>query len=260
MMQRPLCRWHVGGRAPASIAAASAGTDDAGATESEGPQLPSDEDMFTLQRMLAEARDKPKVPLLVLDAMVPRQRLIFKSDDPSLQRFAEFGDIGVVGIWDRRPLKHGVIADLRQVDTDSWEIVAKEHMEVLGNADRIDGILTAQIMRLRQQPQEIDVQVAKQLPGLVSRWQELIVSTGRERFPGQLEGILSDLGPMPSATDADDLAFWVAALVNPLPALGVAMEIRPAVLSSATVSQRLMVVLQGIRGSIGHVSGEEPLF
>lgn len=40
---------------------------------------------------------------------------------------------------------------------------------------------------------------------------------------------------MPPVRDADALALWAAALVNPLPALGVALEIRPAVLDATTL-------------------------
>lgn len=237
----------------------SADCDDAGTADS-GPKLPTDDDMLALQRMLAEARDKPKMPLLVLDAMVPGQRLLFQSQDPSLPRFAEFDEVGVVGVWKGEPLRHGVIAKLRETGADSWEIVAGDHMEVVGNADRVDGVTTAQVLRLRQEPQEIDVEVAKALPSLVNTWQELVVDTGRERFEGQLDGILDDLGPMPLPEDAEKLAFWVAALVNPLPGLGVALEIRPAVLSSRSVSERLTVVLSGIKDSIGRLSGEAPMF
>ena len=38
-----------------------------------------------------------------------------------------------------------------------------------------------------------------------------------------------DLGQMPSPTMADKLAFWAAALVNPLPALGVTSRFEPRV-------------------------------
>ena len=59
-------------------------------------------------------------------------------------------------------------------------------------------------------------------------------STGRERSPGHLAGVLADLGPMPPAARPRDRATWVAALINPLPALGVSLEIRPAVLCAAS--------------------------
>lgn len=53
---------------------------------------------------------------------------------------------------------------------------------------------------------------------------------------------------------------WVAALINPLPALGVAMEIRPAVLQASSAAGALAVVTSGIQSSIAHVNGTRPLF
>jgi hypothetical protein len=65
---------------------------------------------------------------------------------------------------------------------------------------------------------------------------------GHERSPNQLEELFRDLGPMPPAEDCDDRAMWVAAMINPLPALGVAYEIRPAVLTAQSPTTRLQVV------------------
>jgi len=64
---------------------------------------------------------------------------------------------------------------------------------------------------------------------------------GHERSPNQLEELFCDLGPMPPAEDCDDRAMWVAAMINPLPALGVAYEIRPAVLTAQSPTTRLQV-------------------
>jgi len=84
---------------------------------------------------------------------------------------------------------------------------------------------------------------------LASEWEETVKVTGRERFPGHLRGIAHDLGcSIPDEPNAR--ALWVAALINPLPALGVALEIRPAVLTARTTSRRLSVAKQGLRDSI----------
>lgn len=84
---------------------------------------------------------------------------------------------------------------------------------------------------------------------LASEWEETVKVTGRERFPGHLRGIAHDLGcSIPDEPNAR--ALWVAALINPLPALGVALEIRPAVLTARTTSRRLRVAQQGLRDSI----------
>lgn len=77
---------------------------------------------------------------------------------------------------------------------------------------------------------------ARGLELLVEKWCELVVSGGRERQPGQISTLLAALGPMPAASHPDERALWVAALLNPLPALGVALEIRSD--SPSSTSQR----------------------
>ena len=76
----------------------------------------------------------------------------------------------------------------------------------------------------------------------------LVRATNRERVPGQLDAIQASLGAMPEALNAR--AVHIAALVNPLPALGVALEIRPAVLTARTTSRRLSMAEDGLRDSI----------
>ena len=58
---------------------------------------------------------------------------------------------------------------------------------------------------------------------------------------------------MPDAQYADDRALWVAALINPLPALGVALEIRPAALAASTALERVEVVKRGLQDSIARL-------
>ena len=73
---------------------------------------------------------------------------------------------------------------------------------------------------------------------------------GRERVPGQLELIASHLGPMPARASKARRAAWVAALINPIPALGVAYEIRPALLMARDTRGMLRVARDGIVTSI----------
>ena len=74
------------------------------------------------------------------------------------------------------------------------------------------------------------------LAELVAEWSELVKSGGHEKQDGQLKGVLADLGPMPEPPG--QRAMWVAALINPLPGLGVAYEIRPAMLDARSVEER----------------------
>ena len=66
--------------------------------------------------------------------------------------------------------------------------------------------------------------------------------------------------PMPPAEEPRNRALWVAALINPLPALGVSLEIRPAVLSAPTTAAALEAVMHGIKTSIAHLDGSEPMW
>jgi hypothetical protein len=52
-----------------------------------------------------------------------------------------------------------------------------------------------------------------------------------ERSRGQLDEILQSLGPKPPPTQPEALGLWAAGMVNPLPPLGVAPEVRLSALS-----------------------------
>lgn len=102
------------------------------------------------------------------------------------------------------------------------------------------------------------LEMAAALAALVEEWKEL-VATGRwERFRGQLGRNLADLGPMPTATNMDGVverSLWVGALINPLPGLGVAMEVRPLLLAAGdSPHEMVQIATEGIRGSIAHMT------
>jgi len=98
------------------------------------------------------------------------------------------------------------------------------------------------------------------LESLVEEWDTLVRTTNRERFPGHLDSIRQDLGPLPKADKPNERALWVSGLINPLPALGVAIEIRPAVLTARTTSRRLIMAEYGIRDSIDRLRCPGPCF
>merc|ERR1712129_290798 len=96
------------------------------------------------------------------------------------------------------------------------------------------------------------------MDALVERWIDL-VKVGHERQEGQIDMILEHLAPMPPASHVSARAIWVAALINPLPGLGVAWEIRPAILSATSAGSRLQVALGGLHASIAHLDGSRPM-
>ena len=65
---------------------------------------------------------------------------------------------------------------------------------------------------------------------------------------------------MPDAARPSARALWVAGLINPLPALGVALEVRPGVLIADTADRRLQAAELGLRDSIERLSRPESPF
>ena len=75
-------------------------------------------------------------------------------------------------------------------------------------------------------------------------------STGRERFSGQIDAALSDLGRIPPADKPNSRALWVAGLINPVPALGLAIEVRSEALMAIDAESRLRAVEVALSDSI----------
>ena len=64
---------------------------------------------------------------------------------------------------------------------------------------------------------------------------------------------------MPPPSEPSQLALWAAALINPLPGLGVSIEIRPRVLDAWSVQKRLDLVYMAITRSIEHLETNGPI-
>ena len=86
---------------------------------------------------------------------------------------------------------------------------------------------------------------------LVDRWIEL--ARENERIPGQIDTLLKQLGDIPE--EHTERALWIGALINSLPSLGQAMEIRPQLLVSKKAEERVEVALETILRSIRHMDG-----
>jgi len=72
-----------------------------------------------------------------------------------------------------------------------------------------------------------------------------------------IRNVKKDLGEMPS--DPTKFAFWGAALMNPLPVLGVSPEIRGRVLEAPDACSRLKILHWGVQRSIRNLEGTDPL-
>ena len=234
---------------------------------------------------LSSSSTSASVRLLVLDTLVPGQRLRLDTESPprSFEDFCrnEQDPIVVVGREGLSLHARGVEVVLEESNSSSSTSAGCSSTPVVtlattGRIAEIDdeGIdegsrwngrkgrvrwLTNNLneddlaLSVDKEPTEVTTEkimaLCENIGDLASEWEETVMVTGRERFPGHLRGIVHDLGcSIPDAPNAR--AVWVAALINPLPALGVALEIRPAVLTARTTSRRLHVAQQGLQDSI----------
>lgn len=74
-----------------------------------------------------------------------------------------------------------------------------------------------------------------------------------------LARVSKQLGPRPLVTQPNHFCLWTAAMINPLPPLGVSLEIRGRLLEAPTIEKRLEVVELGLRRSIDNLKGIRPL-
>lgn len=76
-----------------------------------------------------------------------------------------------------------------------------------------------------------------------------------------LQRVKKDLGEMPELNrqGIHDFVFWVAALINPLPCLGVSLEIRGKVLEACGLEEKFNILEFGLQRSIQNLRGERPL-
>jgi hypothetical protein len=88
---------------------------------------------------------------------------------------------------------------------------------------------------------------------LIDRWIEL--ATENEKKPGQIARLLEQIGEIPPPEEPTERALWVGALINPIPAMGVAMEVRPQLLIAKKAEDRVQLALDGILKSIKHMDG-----
>jgi hypothetical protein len=77
----------------------------------------------------------------------------------------------------------------------------------------------------------------------------------KEWTPGQIDQLLKDLGPIPSWEEPTKCALRIGALINPTPAMGVALEIWSKLLMAKSAEERTQVALNGIWNSIQYMQG-----
>jgi len=268
----------------------------AAASSSSGTSSSSDDVfMSSLRNRMDEISDTTsRLPLVVLDTMLPRQVLKIKVANPLFLELIRnlierenpyFGMMGMAKLktGEQVMMKSGVEVEFETKGIDPGsiqvELRARRRFRIDGDVRNAGGGWTeAKVTFLdskQEEQEEINdkddvlglaraMQIAKEFTApnvplknnqsLVDRWIEL--ARKNERQPGQIDQLLQDLGEIPPADQPSERAFWVGALINPIPAMGVAMEIRPALLSATTAEKRVQIALDGIFASIKHMSGD----
>lgn len=235
-----------------------------------------------------------KIPLVVLDCMLPRQTLKIKVRNPLLMELVRvqmqketptFGMLGlaILNTGEKINLTTGCEVEIMEkpvFEGDSVFLVLKASRRfiITGEVDNAEqGWTEARVKYLDSQEQEDEeikssddkmsvaraIMKAKELTtpnanmdnnlSLVDRWIEL--AKQNEREVGQIDALLEDIGQIPPEDQPTERALWIGALINPLPAMGVAMEIRPALLTATSAEKRIEVACEGILKSIRHMDG-----
>lgn len=235
------------------------------------------------ERMDAIRDRKLQIPILILDSMLPGQCLRFSSGDPKFRELIKYSlldetpnEIGVIGLnpYTGRPLNMGVTISMSKdcvsnhlVGQLATTLKGKRRFEIQGtpwlepssesfymaNVDIVDD---REEMLTDEQEQKAE-KLSSDIPELVEKWLELVVSTGKSDEEG-MERRLNDIGKMPR--EVGQRAIWIGALINPIPALGVCLEIRPAMLACKNKYERINLALISLQSSIDHLSGERRLF
>jgi len=260
--------------------------------------IENDDFMSSLRSRIEEVSDREtKLPLVVLDSMLPRQVLKIEVKNPLFKELIhdrlskENPFIGMMGMAKLSTgqlvhLKTGVEVEISDTEVTGdggvrLELKAGRRFRIQGEVENAqEGWTEARVQFLNaEEEQENDISedrmsVARAMikakefttpnmnmkdnQTLIERWIQL--AKENEREPGQIDALLDQLGEIPPSEEPTELAFWVGALINPIPAMGVAMEIRPALLTAHSTEERVQIAIDGIFRSIRHMDGTERMW
>jgi hypothetical protein len=253
--------------------------------------------MASLRSRVNQVNDRAtKLPIIILDAMLPRQVLnVTIPSDALLLRLIKqqitnetpyFGMLGLIrsrtGQQPLLPLTTGVQVDIISKPRVIPEVDGTTSIQILlrGSEKRFkinkevtttpEGWMEARVDFLSLMDDETEcisrttndryglaraMSKARVLPDLIEEW--VTLARTKERFPGQIDTLLQEIGPVPPPPEEPtNLSLYVGALINPLPAMGVALEVRPSLLLANTPEERVDIAVEGIQKSIRHMQGE----
>lgn len=253
--------------------------------------------MASLKSRVDQVTDRAtKLPIIILDSMLPRQVLnvTIPSDALLIQLIKKqitnetpyFGMLGLIrsrsGQQPLLPLTTGVQVDIiskpkiiqEDDGTTSIQILLKgSHKRFKINKEvstTPEGWMEARVDFMTMIDDETEcisrttkdryglaraMSKARVIPDLIQEW--IVLARTKERYVGQIDTLLNDIGTIPPPPEEPtNLSFYVGALINPLPAMGVALEIRPSLLLADTPEERVDVAIEGITKSIRHMQGE----
>ena len=235
-------------------------------------------------RLNIEKNRENTCPLVVLDCMLPRQVLRVRLSDPVIVRLVkkrwldETPTFGVRGTDSHDvPLLNGVEVEIMSkpnfIEDGNKALLmlkAKRRFQVLSEDENNEGWRDASIKYLDSENQEKEEErqdhtcidraklMASQLTDLIQIW--IALARLNEKREGQIDLLLGDIGEEPSSNQPSEKAFYVGALINPLPEMEVAKHIRPALIMAETAEKRIQIVHRGLVESIKHMDGTEPLW
>jgi len=236
--------------------------------------------MMLIAQAVATVKASVPARLLVLDTLLPGQQLRCTSPPPTFTTVVQGSEMPLVVVGSERLSLHsrgvevtatldrddvlltatGRVADVVENGKDEGSRWAGRAGAVqwLGKLADDDAILSPD--DAGDEDPEKFARFSNILGELMEEWADLVCSTGRERSPGQLNRILNSLGPVPPPEAPNARAIYAGALINPLPALGVALEVRPAVLTARTTQRRGSMAWQGLTDSIERLQRPGPCF
>jgi len=252
--------------------------------------------MVPLRLRISEVTESAtKLPFVLLESMLPRQVLRIQVDNPLLTELVldrlrretpVFGMLGVVNLETGQKVhwKYGVEVEIveklfMEKGGIRLELKAGRRFSIVGDIETAEQGWTEGRVQFydsgEQEAEELNgkdfmaveraILKSRELTkpnsdnmSIIDRWIKL--ARENEKVTGQIDNLLKEIGQIPSEDEPTERAFWVGALINPIPSMGVAMEIRPKLLTAKTTEQRVQVALDAIHKSIRHMDGTERMW